>query len=94
METTQKPKIFYGYIIVLACFFIMIVYWGVTYSYGIFFDSLVKEFGWDRALTSGAYSIMGLLFGLTSIPTAKLCDKFGPRIVISSCGVFMGIGYI
>lgn len=94
MEAAQKPKIFYGYIIVVACFFIMMVYWGMTYSYGIFFDSLIKEFGWDRALTSGAYSIMGLLFGLTSIPTAKLCYKFGPRIVIGSCGVFMGIGYI
>jgi len=94
MEEAQKPKVFYGYVIVVACFFIMTIYWGTTLSYGIFFDSLIKEFGWTRAATSGAYSVMALMFGLTGIIIAKLCDKYGPRIVIGTCGVLMGIGYI
>lgn len=94
MEEAQKPKVFYGYVIVVACFFIMTIYWGTTLSYGIFFDSLIKEFGWTRAATSGAYSVMALMFGLTGIITAKLCDKYSPRIVIGTCGVLMGIGYI
>ncbi len=94
MEEAQKPKVFYGYVIVVACFFIMTIYWGTTLSYGIFFNSLIKEFGWTRAATSGAYSVMALMFGLTGIIIAKLCDKYGPRIVIGTCGVLMGIGYI
>jgi len=94
MEEAQKPKVFYGYVIVVACFFIMTIYWGTTLSYGIFFDSLIKEFGWTRAATSGAYSVMALMFGLTGIIIAKLCDKYSPRIVIGTCGVLMGIGYI
>ena len=36
MEKARKPRIFYGYIIVATCFFIMTVYWGTTFSYGIF----------------------------------------------------------
>ena len=94
METAQKPKIFYGYVIVVACFFFMTIYWGTTFSYGIFFNSLIREFGWSRAATSGAYSLMALIFGLTGLIIAKLCDKYSPRIVIGTCGVLMGIGYI
>lgn len=72
----------------------MIVFWGAAFSYGIFFNSFIQDFDWSRATISGAYSVMGLMFGLTSIPTARLCDKYGPRIVIGACGVIMGIGYI
>jgi MFS family permease len=94
MEIAPQPRVFYGYIIVAACFFIMVVFWGTLFSYGIFFDSLIKDFGWNRATISGAYSVMGLMFGLTSIPTTRLCDRYGPRIVIGACGAIMGIGYI
>lgn len=94
IKSTKKSKLFYGYVIVIACFFIMTVYWGTTFSYGIFFDSLIKEFNWSRAATSGAYSVMTLIFGLTSLIIAKLCDKYGPRFVIGTCGLLMGIGYI
>jgi MFS family permease len=95
MEITPgRSRIFYGYVIVIACFFIMMVYWGTTFSYGIFFDSLIKEFGWSRAATSGAYSLMTLIFGFSGMVIAKLSDRYGPRIVIGACGTIMGIGYI
>ena len=94
MEVTRKPRIFYGYVIIAACFFIMVIFWGTLFSYGIFFDSLIKDFGWNRASIAGAYSVMGLMFGLAAIPIARLCDRYGPRRVIGVCGVIMGIGYI
>jgi OFA family oxalate/formate antiporter-like MFS transporter len=93
-EAAPKSKIYYGYVIVVACYFIMMVYWGTTFSYGIFFDSLLKDFGWTRAATSGAYSLMTLVFGFSGMVIAKLSDKYGPRIVIGACGTLMGIGYI
>ncbi|MFC1995790.1 MFS transporter [Chloroflexota bacterium] len=92
--TTREPKLFYGYIIVLASFFAIAVMWGTMYSYGVFFEPMLTEFGWARATASAAYSFC-LFFGdVLSIATGKLTDRFGPRLVITGCGLFFGLGYI
>jgi MFS family permease len=90
---TKKPKLFYGYIIVLAGFLIMFVGFGTMYSYGVFFKPLSAEFGWTRAVTSGAYSLYMFLHGLFAIATGKLNDRFGPRIVVGVCGLCLALGY-
>jgi len=90
----KKPKFFYGYIIVLAGFFITMVAFGTLFSFGIFFKPLSTELGLTRAVTSGAYSLSMLSLGLTSIVIGRLSDKFGPRLVVTVCGSFLGLGYL
>ena len=96
MPTTgsRKPKIFYGYFIVLASFFILVVMWGTVYTFGVFLQPLIAEFGWTRTMTSGAHSLCLLLFGSLSIVTGRLTDRFGPRIVTTVCGLLFGLGYL
>jgi len=93
MEENQSG-FYYGYVIVAAVFVIMMTIWGTFYTFGIFFESFINDFGWSRALTSGASSIRDLVFGLVCILTARLTDRFGPRIVVSLCGILLGIGYL
>lgn len=97
-EANQTPKnqpgFFYGYVIVIACFVMMVVWWGSFHSFGVFLKPLVTDFGWDRATTAIAYSLQGFLMGLFSIPIAKLCYKFGPQLVIGTCGFLGGLGLI
>ena len=94
LAETGKAGPFYGYFIVLACFFMMLVWWGTYYSFGVLFESLLLEFGWTRAMTAGAFSLNNILFGLLGIVVARLCDRFPPRVVISGCGAALGIGYL
>lgn len=91
---TEKPGFFYGYAIVIACFFMMVVWWGTFHSFGVFFESLLEEFDWTRAATSGAVAVNGIFCGLFAIPISKLCDRFGPQIVIGATGLIGGIGYL
>jgi len=91
---TGRPGFYYGYIVVLVAFFILAMIWGTYNSFGVFFESLLAEFGWTRAMTAGAMSLGNLLFGLFCIGTARLCDRFGPRIVIGACGFVLGSGYL
>ncbi len=93
-SSTDKPRFFYGYIVVAAALCIEIVIWGTFQSFGVFFRSVLTEFAWSRALTAGAFSLCMILSGLLSIVTGRLTDKFGPRIVITVCGLFLGVGYI
>jgi MFS family permease len=88
------PRFFYGYVIVLVAFIIVAVAEGLLYSFGVFFEPLLSEFGWTRAMTAGALSLAGLLVPPIGIVAGKLTDRFGPRQVLTACGFFFGLGYI
>ena len=90
----RKPRLFYGWFIVLAAFGIMAVFGGTAYSFGVFFQPLLNDFGWTRAMTSGAFSLYMALHGFLYIVTGRLTDRFGPRLVMTICGLFMGLGYL
>ncbi|MBI2861131.1 MAG: MFS transporter [Chloroflexi bacterium] len=94
MDSTSRPGVFYGYIVVAAAFAVMFVTWGTQYTFGIFFNPLLDEFGWNRATTSGAYSISFILHGALSIVAGKLTDRFGPRPVVTLSGLMLGLGYL
>lgn len=87
-------RFFYGYVIVIAGFVIFTLTFGLNYTYGIFFKPLIAEFGWSRAITSAAYSIMTLIAGLLGILAGRLSDKFGPRLVCTVSGACMGVGFM
>jgi MFS family permease len=85
---------YYGYVIIIACFFITLVVYIVQYAFGVFFKPMSSEFGWNRALTSGAFSLSWIVQGVLGIVMGGLNDRFGPRLVISICGFLIGISYL
>jgi len=91
---SKEPSFFYGYFIVVFAFVVMVMMWGTSYSFGVFFQPLLEEFGWTRAMTSGAFSLSLLLLSLFGIVAGKLTDRFGPKIVVTGCGFFLGLGYL
>jgi MFS family permease len=90
----NKPRFFYGYVIVVAAFFIQTMTWGINNSFGVFFNPLLNEFGWLRATISGAVSMNLLVHGFVSIFMGGLNDRFGPRLIMTGCGFFLGLGYL
>jgi len=87
-------KFFYGYIIVLLATLIMAVTWGAFYSFGIFFKPVLLEFGWSRAAISVSYSLGFMVSGLFAIFAGRLSDRFGPRVVMTTCGLLVAAGYL
>ncbi len=90
----KRSTFFYGYVVVIAAFSIMFVMWGAYYSFGVFFKPLLAEFGWTRAMTSGAFSLSLILTGSLNVLTGKLTDRIGPRLVVTISGVFLALGYL
>jgi MFS family permease len=93
MKEQGQPRLFYGYVVVIAGFLILVSMYGTLYSFGVFFKPVLTEFGWTRATTSGAYSLCFLLSGALAIAAGRLSDRFGPRAVVSCSGLLLGLGY-
>lgn len=94
LAVAKKPRFFYGYTIIAAAFFIELLAWGTYATFGVFFISLSADFGWTRAMTSSPRSLSFLLIGLLGIVVGRLTDKLGPRLVMTVCGFFLGLGYL
>ena len=94
----NKSKInrtlFYGYIIVAASFLIVVLDYGSRLSFGVFFKPMLNDFGWTRALTSGALTLSMVGQGIGAIVMGRLNDKLGPRFVMTLCGILLGAGFL
>jgi MFS family permease len=89
-----KSGLYHGYVIVAASALIMIVSFGVFYSYSVFFDSLLNEFHWNHVVTAGVFSLSSLAVGLVGIILGRVSDQLGPRKICLISGVCLGAGYL
>lgn len=90
----NKPRLFYGYIVVIAAMLIMLISYGTRTSFGVFFKPLLDEFDWTRASTSGSVTLSLIAQGLWGIVMGRLNDKVGPRLVITLCCFLSGLGFL
>ena len=90
-----KPKsaFFYGYIVVMAIFITMVFFFGTYFAFGVFFIPVKTSFGWTNAMTAWAFSLSILVQGIVGIAMGGLTDKFGPRVIMTSSAIILGIGY-
>jgi MFS transporter, OFA family, oxalate/formate antiporter len=94
MIESRPTRFFYGYYIVLAGFFMVGLSYTAGSTFGVFFEPLIKEFGWTRAVTSGAMSLAAVTGAIFNIISGKLTDRFSPRLILSIGTCFLGLGII
>jgi MFS family permease len=90
--TAETSRFYYGWVIVIVSFLTLFFTLGIGYSVGVFYVAILKEYGWGRAETAGAFSLALLIHGFFSIVTGNLIDRFGPRRLFPLGAVFLGIG--
>ncbi len=94
VKDDNRAHFFYGYFIVGSSLIIMSAMWAGYYAFGVFFKPLLNEFGWTRAMTSGAFSLASIMNGFFTIWMGWFTDRFGPKMVMTICGLFLGLGFI
>ena len=91
----SSSTFFYGWIILLGGFLILVVDGGVRFSFGVLVKPLAAEFGWERGAITFAYTLNMLVFGFGQMMAGRLLDRYGPRLLFSvsalvaSAGLFL-----
>ncbi|MFC2008327.1 MFS transporter [Chloroflexota bacterium] len=90
----KQDKAFSSWAIVGALALVMTGFYGAQFSFGIFLKPILEEFGWTRAMTSGAISIVSGVAGLSGILMGRLTDRYGARMLITIGALLGGLGYL
>jgi MFS family permease len=100
-RSTSLPRVpfvgrrFYGWTLVWSLGLTTIVAYGTTlYLFGVLIVPMQSEFGWSRALISGAFSLGFIVHGLLAIPIGRLVDHHGARLLLSIGSVVTGISLL
>ncbi len=91
----MRSNIFYGWWIVGACFFIAFYISSVIfYGFTVFFEPLVREFGWSYTKVSFASSLRGLENGILAPVIGYFVDRLGSRRLLLAGTITVGVGLI
>ncbi len=90
----RKPhRVFYGWWIVGACFFISLYMGGVVfYGFTTLIEPLAKDFGWSYTQISFAASLRGMEMGILAPFVGMLVDRWGPRRLLFSGVIITTLG--
>jgi MFS family permease len=88
----KSQRFYYGWIIVTLSFLCLSVALGVRYCFGVFYVAILKEYGWSRAETAGAFSLAMLVHASFAPVTGMLIDRFSPRIIFPLGATFLALG--
>ncbi len=91
--TLRRP--FYGWWIVTAGAGIQIMFAGLLMqAFGTYAAVLREEFGWSRALVSGAFSLARAESGFLGPLQGWMLDRFGPPAIMRVGLVIFGVGFM
>jgi MFS family permease len=89
-----SSRIFYGWYVLAASFFLLFFQSGARFSFGIMFKPMMAELGWSRASISSVFFLNMVFFALTLSVAGRLYDRYGPRWVIFISTVLLAAGYM
>lgn len=90
----NRHRFYYGWVIVAVSFLTLFMVLGIRYSYGVFFVAIVREYGWTRGATAGAFSLAMISHALFAPLTGTLIDRYGPRKLFPFGAIFLTLGLV
>jgi MFS family permease len=87
-----RPPFFYGWIVVGIAFVTMALAINARTAFSLLFPPILDEFGWERGVTAGAFSIGFLASTIFTPWMGSFMDRRGPRWVMGLGGLCLAAG--
>src|SRR5215467_12075219 len=82
----------YGWVVDAAGALMTCISMGSMFSLAVFMQPMSDETGWSRTGISTAMTIDFLVMGVAAFGWGALTDRFGPRPVVLSGAILLGLG--
>src|SRR2546428_4627319 len=81
-----------AWVVLAALTLCMMAASGLRSVFGVYIKPMEAEWGWSRGALSGAAAISLLLLGAAGPRVGRMADRWGPRAVIGSALLLLGLG--
>jgi len=91
MASANHPsRLYYGWIVVVACNFVAMITWGVAiFNQGVFAAHYIAVYQWPLWYISLGPVIFHIWAGAVGVAVGQLVDRYGPRYVLVSGAVLL-----
>jgi MFS family permease len=85
-------KVHYGWVVAGATALVLLSAAGMRGVLPVYFVPMERELGWTREALSYVGALSILAYGLSQPYTGGLCDRYGPRVVLTVAAALCGLG--
>jgi MFS family permease len=91
----SKPKyrVFYGWYVLAASFFILFLNGGSRLTIGIMVKPMEADLHWSRGAISAAIFLNLAVYAVSTIFAGRLYDRYGPKWIIAGATLLFSAGY-
>jgi MFS family permease len=93
---TPRPapptRLFYGWVVLAACFLITMVASGTMMAFGVFITPLSEAMGWSHSALSFTYALSAIVTGLGVLVVGSLEHVYSVRVILLAGSLIGGVG--
>ena len=94
VERLARGRVYYGWYMVSVVFIVSVVRIGFNGPFfGIFMKPMSEQFGWTRAMTTGAVTVGTVAAAGLAVVVGRVLDRYGPRWMVVGACTLLGACY-
>ena len=72
---TPVPRLFYGWVMLFACFLTAMMASGTMMAFGVFINPLADDMGWSHSALSFSYALSSIVTGVGVLAIGSSCTS-------------------
>ena len=91
-HSPSAPRIFYGWIIMVACLFITMASSGTMMAFGVFINPMSADLGWSHSILSFSYAVSSIVSGIGILVVGSMLHVYSIRALLFWGCLIHGLG--
>ena len=87
-------RVYYGWVVVVACFLASVTVFGTTYAFGVFYDVFIEAFDASRSRLAVVFGVQTALIYVASVGAGRMVDRHGQRRVAAASAAVLVAGLV